>query len=51
MREERDIRKEMVEAKIPIFVHGMVNKAAFSAIFGFGCRIEFISLIRGIFKH
>ncbi|EKS43065.1 hypothetical protein H704_01056 [Bartonella bacilliformis Peru38] len=39
MREERDIRKEMGEAKIPILAHGMVNKAAFSTFFGFGCTI------------
>ncbi|EYS91019.1 hypothetical protein X471_01154 [Bartonella bacilliformis str. Heidi Mejia] len=29
----------MGEAKIPIFAHGMVNKAAFSTLFGFGCTI------------
>ncbi|GAA4666777.1 ParA family protein [Bartonella pachyuromydis] len=38
-REEKDIRRELIEAKIPVLAHGMMNKAAFSSIFGFGCTL------------
>lgn len=38
-REGKDIRKELIEAKLPILAHGMMNKAAFSSIFGFGCTL------------
>ncbi|AQX31520.1 ParA family protein [Bartonella schoenbuchensis] len=38
-REEKEIRKELIEAKLPVLDHGMMNKAAFSSIFGFGCTL------------
>ncbi|MCZ2204488.1 ParA family protein [Bartonella sp. A05] len=38
-REEKEIRKELVKAKLPVLAHGMMNKAAFSSIFGFGCTL------------
>ncbi|WP_336279626.1 ParA family protein [Bartonella sp. CB175] len=38
-REEKEIRKELVEAKLPVLEHGIMNKAAFSSIFGFGCTL------------
>ncbi|ATO56939.1 ParA family protein [Bartonella sp. 1-1C] len=38
-REEKEIRKELAEAKLPVLEHGMMNKAAFSSIFSFGCTL------------
>ncbi|WP_332066264.1 ParA family protein [Bartonella sp. CB189] len=38
-REEKEIRKELIEAKLPVLDHGIMNKAAFSSIFGFGCTL------------
>ncbi|WP_413154804.1 AAA family ATPase [Bartonella sp. cb54] len=38
-REEKEIRQELIEAKLPVLKHGIMNKAAFSSIFGFGCTL------------
>ncbi|MCZ2328953.1 ParA family protein [Bartonella sp. F02] len=38
-REEKEIRKELIETKLPVLAHGMMNNAVFSAIFGFGCTL------------
>ncbi|WP_336277030.1 hypothetical protein [Bartonella sp. CB178] len=35
--EEKETRRELAEAKLPVLDHGFMNEAAFSSIFGFGC--------------